>query len=645
MDKKEQNCKARLGRLEKKVKYLSVLHEVNKAISSELDFEKTVLITVDSIEKKMGFKGGALSLIDDSGKTMHVHAASGSKLAKLVESILTNVKPLQDYTVDLTRSHENLTIKAAKYGKVYIGERLSDFISPQPVPEKLANMIQKSMNIGSLVAIPIIIRGKVKGVLDFILEKGEAEITEDDKEIMITFARQAGIGMENALLYEQIQRQYQDLLVLRKITDVITSTLDLSKVAQEIVNSVTTRLNFVAGLISLIDADTYQLYLTAISETSGMKTARRMIGSLGKQAISIDDKKNLLAVAARDMKTQTTDKLEEILSPPVNIRIAQRIQKMNKIRGVVVLPIMAQGRALGSLAIGLDKSVSEVTDQEKETLITLANEAGLAIDNAQLFERTQRFNIELKDEVGRATKELKDANKKLTNLDKAKSEFISIASHQLRTPLSTIKGYLSMILEGDYGIISDKVGKVLTRVYNSNERLVALVNNMLNVSRIESGRIKFNPQPIQLDLLIDDVLGELAPEAKSQRVDLIFKKPSWKPKPVLADQKLLHEVILNLVDNGIKYTSHGTVMVRLKRHLNGLEVQVKDTGIGMSKEDKGRLFKKFSRGRDAYRHYTGGSGLGLYVVRKLVELNGGQIEGSSKGKGKGSLFKFTIPYA
>lgn len=240
---------------------------------------------------------------------------------------------------------------------------------------------------------------------------------------------------------------------------------------------------------------------------------------------------------------------------------------------------------------------------------------------------------------------LEEANHKLTKLDQAKSEFISIASHQLRTPLSAIKGYLSMVIGRDYGPVPDPVVRVLTRVYNSNERLIALVNNMLNISRIENGRIQFQPRPLQLEPVISDVLAEINPEAQARRIKLVFDLPQPPSPKVRADEKILHEVLNNLVDNAVKYTPHGQVTISLEPEHSFLKVQVRDTGVGIASEDIPRLFKKFSRGHDVYNAYTSGSGLGLYVVKQLIEMHQGQVGVVSAGAGRGSMFWFTLPYA
>ncbi len=641
--------------LRDKYRELLTIQQISNTIVSDLDFEKITQQVVDSIVKNLKYLGGVLFLVE--GDKIRSYNFSQTKIMSIATKPVANI--FRELTTSAVKA-ENLVGRSIMENKIFESYDVSEFISP-PVPVKTAKLMQKIARVKGIVVSPINVKSDTVGALMFVTPR--KSFTDSEKEMLSVFANQTGIAIENARLYEkvtsfnkelkhkvdeatkEIQMQNQDLKILRKITDVITSTLDVHKVCEEIANNVTTRLNFIAGLIALVDGKKNEIYPVTVSRTSSAMLALKMVGRLEKYKVSVDDKQSLLSRAVREMKPQYTDNLADVLSPPLSNSITQRIQTMNKIKGIVVLPIIAQGRALGVLTIGMSKPIADITSQEKETLATLANQAGLAINNALLFERTEKFNVELKEKVESATKELRGANEKLTHLDKAKTEFISIASHQLRTPLSTIKGYLAMILGGDFGIISEEVGKTLTRVYNSNERLIDLVNNMLNVSRIEGGRIEFNPKPLQISLLVDDAIGELVQVSRDNNTQVIFKNPSRKTKEVLADKNLLHEILINLIDNAIKYSPNGIVKISLHGNRRNLEFRVKDNGIGLTDEDKKRLFKKFSRGHDSYKIYTGGSGLGLYLAKKLVEMHGGQIIAESKGKNKGSLFKFTIPYA
>jgi len=225
----------------------------------------------------------------------------------------------------------------------------------------------------------------------------------------------------------------------------------------------------------------------------------------------------------------------------------------------------------------------------------------------------------------------------LERISRAKTEFISITSHQLRTPLTVIKGYLSMILEGVYGEVSEKVKKVLENIYLANERLIKLVNSFLNVSKIELGKLELELERADISEIVESVVREMEIAAKEKNLYLKFEKPKEVPK-ILIDKEKIREIILNLVDNAIKYTQRGGVEVKLQILNNRLQIVVADTGEGLTKEEKEKLFESFSRGSAGQKYWVGGAGIGLYVAKKIVELHQGKIWVESEGRGKGSKF-------
>lgn len=232
---------------------------------------------------------------------------------------------------------------------------------------------------------------------------------------------------------------------------------------------------------------------------------------------------------------------------------------------------------------------------------------------------------------------------KLEKLDEAKTEFMSIVSHQLRTPLTAIKGYTSMILEGIYGKFSDKMEKPLNNTLSSSERLIKFVNDILDVTRIETGRIEFTPKKTSLEEVVSSVVFELEIKAKEKNLALKWKE-SKKPLPeILIDPDKIRQVILNLIDNAIKYTNKGEVKINCKIKNKKYLISVSDTGTGMSKEEIFKLFKSFSRGESGVAYYKEGTGLGLYIGRKFVEMQGGKTWAESPGKGRGSTFYIELP--
>lgn len=246
--------------------------------------------------------------------------------------------------------------------------------------------------------------------------------------------------------------------------------------------------------------------------------------------------------------------------------------------------------------------------------------------------------------------ELQQAYVKLKELDEAKSEFVSIASHQLRTPLTAIKGYISMLVEGTYGKLNPKQRKPMESVYNSNERLIRLVNDLLNVSRIESGRIKMDWQKAKLEEVIKCVVEELQIKAKEKNLKLQFEKPKLPMPSFKMDTAKVRNIVLNIIDNAIRYTNKGGITITLapkpknrNLELESVLITIQDTGGGMSKEELSHLFESFSRGKTGTKMWTDGAGLGLYIAKRFTQMHGGRIWAESQGKGRGSTFFVELP--
>ncbi len=241
------------------------------------------------------------------------------------------------------------------------------------------------------------------------------------------------------------------------------------------------------------------------------------------------------------------------------------------------------------------------------------------------------------------SEELASAYRELKRLDKAKTEFISIASHQLRTPLTAIKGYLSLIQEGSYGKFSPKMKRPIDNIYISSERLIKLVNDLLNISRLEAGKIKLKIEKLSLEDIIDSVVEELKNLAEKKKLTIIWERPEEPLPQIMADRENIRQVVLNLIDNAIRYTQEGKVTVECSADKNVYRMKVKDTGEGMNKEELSKLFKRFSRGSGGQRTWTEGTGLGLYIAKKFVDMYKGNLWAESRGKGKGSAFYLELP--
>lgn len=276
------------------------------------------------------------------------------------------------------------------------------------------------------------------------------------------------------------------------------------------------------------------------------------------------------------------------------------------------------------------------------TAITLLLATGFGI----ALIRSVKLEVERREELQVVTEKLALANKELKKLDYAKTEFISIASHQLRTPLTAIKGYVSLITEGSYGPVDPKVIEALKKVYTSNEHLVQLVEDLLNVSRIDSGRMTFNFAKGKVEDIIKELYDNFSLAAKNKGLYLNMEISDNLPE-VEMDRNKIREVVSNLLDNALKYTKEGGVIIKAERIVDEnkekIRVTVSDTGVGIAPDEIKSIFSKFSRGKNGSKLSVTGTGLGLYVGKSMVETHGGKLWAESPGENKGSKFIMELP--
>jgi signal transduction histidine kinase len=319
---------------------------------------------------------------------------------------------------------------------------------------------------------------------------------------------------------------------------------------------------------------------------------------------------------------------------------------LRKLRLSVAAHLRTEGKQVGLLVLGEKSSGDIYSGQDLELIEILAPESAIAIQNALSYEEIRRFNVTLKDEVDRATSDLKVANEKLQILDKLKDDFVSVASHELRTPMTAIKSYAWMVLNGKAGAIEPKAREYLDRVFISTERLIHLVSEMLDVSRIEGGRTKLNITPFDPIKLLTDIQNEFTAKATENNIHLDIQKEGDVPTLLPGDVEKIHQVIENLVGNSFKFTpSGGQVTMGIKQNNGFVEIRVTDTGKGIHADDIPKLFVKFGRLENSLVAMPGNStGLGLYICKQYVELHGGKVWAQSE-IGKGSTFTFSLPVA
>jgi signal transduction histidine kinase len=267
---------------------------------------------------------------------------------------------------------------------------------------------------------------------------------------------------------------------------------------------------------------------------------------------------------------------------------------------------------------------------------------GILLIQSVKREISQRERIEI------LAKKLEKANQRLQVIDKQKSEFVSIASHQLRSPLTSIRGYASLLLEGSFGTLPQKATEALQRIAESSKLMAYSIEDYLNVSRIESGNMKYSMSDFNLRDQVEHLCDDLRPEAIKNGLMLLFKTDLKSKGVVNADLGKTVQIVQNLLHNSIKYTKEGSITVLVRDDVaktKKIYVEITDTGVGMDDDIQERIFKKFERAKNANEVNTSGTGLGLYVAFNMAKAMGGTITAHSDGPGKGSRFTLEMPLA
>lgn len=321
---------------------------------------------------------------------------------------------------------------------------------------------------------------------------------------------------------------------------------------------------------------------------------------------------------------------------------SEEVRDMLTERGVaLVLPLVRDDEQPNYLLIGRRRS-RQYTSRDVRVLETIANELIIAIQNAFSVQEVKDVNANLQGRIEDATAQLRKKNAELRKLDATKDEFVSMASHQLRTPLTSVKGYISMVLEGDAGKLTKMQRQLLGEAFTSSERMVHLISDFLNVSRLQTGKFLIEARQIDLSKVVAQEVESLQTTAKAHNMKLLYRMPSHFPL-LYVDEGKIRQVIMNFIDNAIYYSKEHTT-ITVKVYLEGPDavVTVHDTGIGVPKAEQAHLFTKFFRASNARKQRPDGTGVGLFLAKKVVTAHGGSMIFESH-QGEGSTFGFRLP--
>lgn len=415
---------------------------------------------------------------------------------------------------------------------------------------------------------------------------------------------------------------YQDDYNTKDVLDRLTSILVRSTNTNTLANK---------SMAILMDALKSE-YISMILLDDGDKEKRKIV-SIGK---GIPDFTELTS-------TKLSHAVSDIVITDVTEGRAGSVQKKMQAMNIsVVARLETQGDIIGYCFFGYKTSGSAYNRRDIDLIRIARDELAVAIQNTLRFDQIQEFNDTLKQRIEEATRELRHSNTQLQRLDAAKDEFVSMASHQLRTPLTSVKGYISMVLEGDVGKITSSQRQLLEEAFTSSERMVHLINDFLNVSRLQTGKFVIESRPVDLAKVVTQEVESLQTTASAHNLKLRYRAPSYFPILYL-DEGKIRQVLMNFIDNAIYYSQAGTtITIELAVEDGDVVLKVRDTGIGVPESEQAHLFSKFFRATNARKQRPDGTGVGLFLAKKVIVAHGGTMVFESV-ESEGSTFGFRLP--
>jgi signal transduction histidine kinase len=504
----------------------------------------------------------------------------------------------------------SMTGRVALEGKpIHIPDVLND-------PEYQNTGYQQAFGYRTNLGVPLVRAGTTIGV--FSLTRDEVNpFTEKQIELVTTFADQAVIAIENARLLnelrtrtDQLGRSVTELRALGEVSQAVNSTLDLETVLSTIVAKAVQLSGTEAGAIYGYDEQAHEFRLRA---TYGMSEG--LIDALTQRHMGLDDP-NVQEALAQSEPIQVADLKEEAPSDLNEITLRAGF------RARLVAPLQT-GKDIVGLLVVRRKEPGSFPQNTVDLVKTFAAQSALAIQNARLFHQ------------------IEDKSRQLEVASQHKSQFLANMSHELRTPLNAILGYTELMADGAYGEPSEKMLGVLQRLEANGKHLLGLINDVLDLSKIEAGQLVLELSDYSVQDIAQTVRSTLEPLAADKKLAFKIEMDSELP-PGHGDGRRLTQVLINLIGNAIKFTDAGEVAIKAEANNGSFHVSVRDTGPGISAADQAKLFQEFQQADNAITRKKGGTGLGLAISKRIIEMHGGKIWVESQ-PGQGSTFTFMLP--
>ncbi len=570
----------------------SLLNKMARQANAILSPKRLLPTVAQTIHQHFGYDSVLLMLVDDRSKSLYLGGKAGT---------------WADATPDNYRQPMNVGIMGwvARTGKPLLVNNTS-------LDERYFAPFPDHHRASSELAVPLRIGNVTVGVLD-LQRKQPNSFDEQDTYTAQTMAEQVAVALQNARLYAETRRRAEELSALNTVAARLGRSLELQEVLDGATEAVTHMLSIEASGISLVDEKNAELVLRAQRGLRFSHLGMRV--PLGK---------GLSGEVVRTGKVLVTG---DVSRDP---RLAVSDFAREQVQAMVLVPMHSRGKVVGVLS-AMSHTRHRFVQREITLLLAIANQVGAAVENAQLYEEVREHALDLEEAYAR-----------LQELDKMKDEMIQNVSHEMRTPLTFVKGYVQLFLDGQLGPVTDIQRNSLEVVARKTDHLTRLVSDIVTLQIVSAETL--NRQPIDLAQLAREALEDCRAEATEADITLQADIPEGLPL-VLADGPRISQVFDNLLANAIKFSlDGGTIRMRVREEGNFLRTEISDSGIGIPADQLTRIFDRFYQVDGSAQRRFGGAGLGLAIVKLIIESHGGKVAVKSQLR-KGSTFSFTLPKA
>ena len=574
---------------EQRAHQLATLNDMARQLTSTLDLEPLLRNILHSATDILNCEAGSLLLVDEQSEELVFRVTVGPVAEDLINRRLP---PGSGMVGKAVKNRAPLIVNDVQSSSEWFSKT-----------DKQTGFITRA-----LLVVPLQVKENVIGVIEVLNKRDGSSFSQEDEDLLAAFASQAAIAIDNARLYTLTDRalaeRVEELSVMQRIDRELNTSLDISQAMNITLEWAMRQSSVNAGLVGATQDD-----------------GIRIMASQGYAEELAAFQDGLIPLGAIEMG----EAINQGIPMRRSVRENGKAGLLSNGLSHIVLPIRRETTTIGLILL---ESISPdpCSDDMLNFLMRLGDHAAIAISNAQLYAAVQSANI-------------------------AKSEFVSFVSHELKNPMTSIKGYTELLAAGAVGPINEAQGNFLSTIRSNVERMATLVSDLADVSRIEAGRLKLDFKALSLKEIIDEITRSMRRqiEEKSQQlnIDLTEDIPM-----VWADRTRLTQILTNLVSNAAKYTpAEGQMMVAAEVSPNQwdplgapkvVHIWVKDTGIGINEVDQTKIFQKFFRSEDPKTREAPGTGLGLNITKSLVEMQGGKIWFESEFR-KGTTFHFTVP--